>query len=72
MLSVNFPGSTGFGKAFVNAAEGEWGRRMDDDLIDAVAWVKDKLPIDPNRIGIYGGSYGGYATLVGLTRNPDL
>ena len=72
VLSVNFRGSTGFGKAFVNAAEGEWGRRMDDDLIDAVAWAKDKLPIDPDRIGIYGGSYGGYATLVGLTRNPDL
>lgn len=71
-LSVNFRGSTGFGKAFVNAAEGEWGRRMDDDLVDAVAWAKAHLPIDPDRIAIYGGSYGGYATLVGLTRNPDL
>ncbi|KZB98721.1 Prolyl tripeptidyl peptidase [Methylobacterium radiotolerans] len=71
-LSVNFRGSAGFGKAFVNAAEGEWGRRMDDDLIEAVTWAKDNLPIDPSRIAIYGASYGGYATLVGLTRNPDL
>ncbi|MGU3468194.1 prolyl oligopeptidase family serine peptidase [Methylobacterium sp. C33D] len=71
-LSVNFRGSAGFGKAFVNAGEGEWGRRMDDDLVDAVAWARDNLPIDPDRIAIYGASYGGYAALVGLTRNPDL
>ena len=72
VLSVNFRGSTGFGKAFLNAAEGEWGRRMDDDLTDAVAWACANLPVDPARIAISGGSYGGYATLVALTRNPDL
>jgi dipeptidyl aminopeptidase/acylaminoacyl peptidase len=72
VLSVNFRGSTGFGKAFVNACEGEWGRAMDDDLCDAVAWAIANLPVDPARVAIYGGSYGGYATLVGLTRHPDL
>jgi dipeptidyl aminopeptidase/acylaminoacyl peptidase len=71
-LSVNFRGSTGFGKSFLNAADGEWGRRMDDDLLDAVAYVVERGIADPSRIGIMGGSYGGYATLVGLTRNPDL
>jgi dipeptidyl aminopeptidase/acylaminoacyl peptidase len=72
VLSVNFRGSIGFGKAFVNAADREWGRRMDDDLLDAVAWAIDQSIADPRRIAIMGGSYGGYATLVGLTRNPDI
>ncbi len=72
VLSVNFRGSTGFGKAFVNACEGEWGRAMDDDLCDAVIWAVANLPVDRTRVAIYGGSYGGYATLVGLTRHPDL
>jgi dipeptidyl aminopeptidase/acylaminoacyl peptidase len=71
-LSVNFRGSTGFGKAFLNAGDGEWGRRMDDDLLDAVAFAVERKIADPKRIGIMGGSYGGYATLVGLTRNPEL
>ena len=71
VLSVNFRGSTGFGKAFVNAGDLEWGRRMDDDLLDAVAWAIDKKIADPRKIAIMGGSYGGYATLVGLTRNPE-
>ena len=72
VLSVNFRGSTGFGKAFVNAGDHEWGRRMDDDLLDAVAWAIDQKIADPKRVAIMGGSYGGYATLVGLTRNPDV
>jgi dipeptidyl aminopeptidase/acylaminoacyl peptidase len=71
-LSVNFRGSTGFGKSFINAGDGEWGRRMDDDLLDAVAYAVEQGIADPKRIAIMGGSYGGYATLVGLTRNPDL
>src|SRR3984893_6398068 len=72
VLSVNFRSSTGFGKAFVNAGDREWGRRMDDDLLDAVAWAIDKKIADPRKIAIMGGSYGGYATLVGLTRNPEI
>jgi dipeptidyl aminopeptidase/acylaminoacyl peptidase len=71
-LSVNFRGSSGFGKAFINAGDGEWGRRMDDDLLDAVAWAIERKIADPRRIAIMGGSYGGYATLVGLTRNPEV
>jgi dipeptidyl aminopeptidase/acylaminoacyl peptidase len=71
VLSVNFRSSTGFGKAFVNAGDREWGRRMDDDLLDAVAWAIDQKIADPRKIAIMGGSYGGYATLVGLTRNPE-
>jgi dipeptidyl aminopeptidase/acylaminoacyl peptidase len=71
VLSVNFRGSTGFGKAFVNAGNGEWAGKMHNDLIDAVDWaVKEKIA-QPNQIAIYGGSYGGYATLVGLTFTPD-
>jgi dipeptidyl aminopeptidase/acylaminoacyl peptidase len=72
VLSVNFRGSTGFGKAFINAGDGEWGRRMDDDLCDAVTWAVAEGHADPARIAIMGTSYGGYATLVGLTRNPEL
>lgn len=71
VLSVNFRGSIGFGKAFVNSGDGEWGRRMDDDLLDALGWAIDRKIADPKRVAIMGGSYGGYATLVGLTRNPD-
>lgn len=71
VLSVNFRGSTGFGKEFVNAGNREWGEAMHDDLLDAVAWAIDQKIADPDRIGIMGGSYGGYATLVGLTFSPD-
>lgn len=72
VLSVNFRGSTGFGKAFVNAGNREWGAKMHDDLIDAVNWAVEKGIADPQRIAIMGGSYGGYATLVGLTMTPDV
>ena len=72
VISVNFRGSTGFGKAFVNAGDREWGGKMHDDLIDAVNWAIERGISDPERIAIMGGSYGGYATLVGLTFTPDV
>ena len=71
VLSVNFRGSTGLGKRFINAGDREWGRRMDDDLLDAVAWATGRGVADPARIAIMGGSYGGYAVLAGMTRNPE-
>ncbi len=71
VLSVNFRGSTGFGKAFVNAANMEWGGKMHDDLIDAVDWTVMQGIADPARVAIMGGSYGGYAALVGLTATPE-
>jgi dipeptidyl aminopeptidase/acylaminoacyl peptidase len=71
-LQVNFRGSTGYGKGFVNAGDREWGGKMQDDLVDAVGWAVDQGIADPKRVGIMGGSYGGYATLVGATFTPDL
>lgn len=71
-LQVNFRGSTGYGKQFLNAADREWGGRMHSDLVDAVQWAVSEGIADPDRIGIYGGSYGGYAALVGATFTPDL
>ena len=62
---MNFRGSTGFGKDFVNAGDREWAGKMHDDLIDAVDWAVDEKIADPDKVAIYGGSYGGYATLVG-------
>ncbi|MDP6987377.1 MAG: S9 family peptidase [Phycisphaerales bacterium] len=72
VLSPNFRGSTGFGKEFVNAGDREWYGKMQDDLNDAVAWAIEQGIADPERIAIMGGSYGGYATLAGLTRDPEL
>jgi dipeptidyl aminopeptidase/acylaminoacyl peptidase len=72
VLSVNYRGSTGFGKAFINAGNQEWGRNMHHDLVDAVQWAIDQNIADPQKIVIMGGSYGGYATLVGMTFTPDL
>ena len=71
VLSVNYRGSTGFGKAFVNAANLEWAGKMHDDLIDAVDWAIAQHIADPARVAIMGGSYGGYAALVGLTFTPE-
>lgn len=71
VLSVNFRGSTGFGKSFVNAGDREWARAMHNDLIDAVNWAIDQKIADKDRVAIMGGSYGGYATLVGLTFTPE-
>ncbi len=72
VLQVNFRGSEGFGKAFLNAGDGEWGREMQDDLSDAVRWAIEQGIADPKKVAIMGGSYGGYATLAGLTFTPDL
>jgi dipeptidyl aminopeptidase/acylaminoacyl peptidase len=72
VLSVNFRGSTGLGKDFINAGNLEWAGRMHDDLIDAVDWCVDRGIADAAKVAIMGGSYGGYATLVGLTYTPDL
>jgi dipeptidyl aminopeptidase/acylaminoacyl peptidase len=72
VLSVNYRGSTGFGKDFINAANGEWSRKMHDDLIDAVNWAVDEKIAQKDKVAIMGGSYGGYATLVGLTFTPDV
>ena len=71
VLSVNYRGSTGFGKGFVSAADLQWGRKMHDDLIDAVDWAVKRGVTTPDKVAIMGGSYGGYATLAGLTFTPD-
>ena len=71
MLGVNFRGSTGFGKDHVNKAIGEWSGAMHDDLIDAVDWAIEEGISQPDKVAIGGGSYGGYATLVGVTFTPD-
>jgi dipeptidyl aminopeptidase/acylaminoacyl peptidase len=72
VLSVNFRASTGFGKKFLNAGNKEWGGKMHDDLVDAVNWAVSSGVADAKKTAIMGGSYGGYATLVGLTSTPDL
>ena len=71
-LQVNFRGSTGFGKKFLHAADKEWGAKMHDDLLDALQWTVDKGIADSKRAAIYGGSYGGYAALVGAAFTPDV
>jgi dipeptidyl aminopeptidase/acylaminoacyl peptidase len=72
VLQINFRGSTGYGKAFLNAGNREWAAKMHDDLIDGVNWLVQKGISDPQKIAIMGGSYGGYATLVGLTFTPEV
>ncbi|MCM2972337.1 S9 family peptidase [Larsenimonas suaedae] len=72
VLSVNFRGSTGFGKRFTSAGDGEWGTAMHTDLLDAVDWAVSEGVADTTRVAIMGGSYGGYATLAGLTMTPDV
>ena len=72
VLSVNFRGSTGFGKGFINAGNREWGGKMHDDLLDAVQWAVAQGIADPARVAILGGSYGGYAALVGMTFTPEV
>jgi len=71
VLSVNFRASRGFGKAFINAGNLEWGGKMNDDLIDGVNWTVQQGIADPDQVAIMGGSYGGYATLWGMTNTPD-
>ena len=72
VLSVNYRGSTGFGKEHLLAGEGEWYAAMQDDLVDAVRWAIEAGIADPDRVAIMGASYGGYAALAGLTRDPEL
>lgn len=72
VLQVNFRGSTGYGKAFTKAAIGEFAGRMHDDLIDAVDWAVKQGYADRDKVAIFGGSYGGYAALVGVTFTPDV
>jgi dipeptidyl aminopeptidase/acylaminoacyl peptidase len=72
VLSVNFRGSSGFGKNFANAGNGEWGAKMQDDLVDAVEWAIGKGIATREKVAIMGGSYGGYATLMGISKTPDL
>ena len=71
VLGVNFRGSTGFGKQFISAADLEWGKAMHDDLIDAVEWAVENGVTSAGKVAIMGGSYGGYATLAGLTFTPE-
>ena len=71
VLSVNFRGSTGFGKDFVTASNLQWGRKMHDDLLDATDWAVRQGVTTPDKVAIMGGSYGGYATLAGVTMTPD-
>ncbi|NIM00383.1 MAG: prolyl oligopeptidase family serine peptidase [Acidobacteria bacterium] len=72
VLQVNFRSSAGFGRAFLEAGFREWGLAMQDDITDGVRWAIDEGLADPARVAIYGGSYGGYATLAGLTKTPEL
>ena len=72
VFQMNFRGSTGYGRKFWEASFKEWGRAMQDDITDGVNWLIDKGIADKERIAIYGASYGGYATLAGITKTPDL
>jgi dipeptidyl aminopeptidase/acylaminoacyl peptidase len=71
-LCVNFRSSTGFGKAFVNAGDREWGGAIHEDQIDAVQWAVQAGIADPKRVAVMGGSFGGYSTLAGLTFSPEV
>ena len=72
VLQMNFRGSTGYGREFWQSSFGQWGLAMQDDITDGVHWLIDQCIADPGRIAIYGGSYGGYATLAGITYTPTL
>lgn len=72
VFQMNFRGSTGYGRHFLEASYKQWGLKMQDDITDGVKWLIEKGIANPKRIAIYGGSYGGYATLAGLTFTPDL
>jgi dipeptidyl aminopeptidase/acylaminoacyl peptidase len=72
VLQINFRGSTGYGKDFLHAGDKEWGGKMLNDLVDGVNWIVGQGIADKKRVGIYGGSYGGYATLSALAFQPDV
>jgi dipeptidyl aminopeptidase/acylaminoacyl peptidase len=71
-LQVNFRGTAGFGKRLLNLGNREWGKRMQDDLTDAVAWAVKEANVDPRRVAIAGNGYGGYAALMGLVSTPEV
>jgi dipeptidyl aminopeptidase/acylaminoacyl peptidase len=71
VLQINYRGSTGYGKAYLNAGNREWAGKMHTDLLDGKEWLIHQGYTDPHKVAIFGGSYGGYATLVGLTFTPD-
>lgn len=72
VLQINFRGSVGYGREFWESSFKQWGRKMQDDLTDGVKWLEEQGIADPNRVAIYGGSYGGYAVLAGLAFTPDI
>jgi dipeptidyl aminopeptidase/acylaminoacyl peptidase len=72
VLQMNYRGSTGYGRKFWEASFRQWGLSMQDDIADGVKWLVDQGIADPKKVAIYGGSYGGYAVLEGLTKTPDL
>jgi dipeptidyl aminopeptidase/acylaminoacyl peptidase len=72
VLQMNFRGSTGYGRRFWEASFGQWGLAMQDDISDGVQWLVQQGVADPKRVGIYGASYGGYATLAGVAFTPEL
>ena len=72
VLQMNFRGSTGYGRKFFESSFKKWGREMQDDITDGTQWLIDKGIADSTRIAIYGGSYGGYATLMGLVKEPKM
>jgi dipeptidyl aminopeptidase/acylaminoacyl peptidase len=71
VLQINYRGSTGYGKAHLNAGDREWGAKMHDDLLDAKKWAVERGHADPKRFCIMGGSYGGYAVLAALAFTPE-
>lgn len=72
VLQMNFRGSTGYGRDFMERSFKQWGQAMQDDITDGVDWLIKQGIADPSKVAIYGGSYGGYATLAGITKTPDL
>ena len=71
VLQINFRGSTGYGKAFINAGNRQWGKTMHTDLLDGLEWLVGRGVADPARVAVYGGSYGGYAALAAAAFTPD-
>ena len=72
VLSMNFRGSTGYGRNHIKMANGEWGRKMQDDVTDSVNWAVEQGIADPDNVCIYGASYGGYAVMAGITKTPKM
>jgi dipeptidyl aminopeptidase/acylaminoacyl peptidase len=72
VLQMNFRGSTGYGRKFWESSFKQWGKTMQDDITDGVAWLEKRASPIPSASAIYGGSYGGYATLAGITFTPEL